>query len=157
MKPGDTSTKREQHRAELLHKVFTRVAKMGLTYQRMHKQARKLGGSARFLKSYKRFECLFLAWKKAPRPETLMRKWRSVTRESTAEFVPAVVVFAVAARISLPEAHRKLALPVSIATVFRHCKIRLEISRLAAIRRAQDRLALEEKALLKRIAGGKRP
>ena len=56
--------KRETRRAELLHKIFTRDAKMGLTYRRMFRQSRKLAGSGRFLKSYARFECLFLAWKK---------------------------------------------------------------------------------------------
>ena len=149
--------KRETRRAELLHRIFTRVSKMGLTYRRMFGQARKLAGSGRFLKSYARFECLFLAWKKDPRPETLARKWKPGMRESTAEFVPAVVIFALAARVTLREAHGKLGLPLSYNTVFRQCKIRPEISRLAAIRRAQVRLATEEKSILKKITGRKRP
>jgi len=148
---------RETRRAECMHKILTRVAKMGLTYDRMFLQARKLAGSGRFFQSYKRWEFLFIKWKKDPCPEVLMRKWRPGIRESSAEFVPVVVAFAIAARVTLNEAHRQLGLPLSYNTVFRHCKIRREIARLAAIRRAQDRLALEEKAILKKIKGGKRP
>jgi len=139
-----------------MHKIFTRVAKMGLTYERMFLQARKLAGSGRFLQSYKRWEFLFIKWKNDPRPEVLMRKWKPGMRESSAEFVPAIVAFAVAARVTLAEAHRQLGLPLSYNTIFRHCKIRRDISRLASIRRAQERLALEEKSILKKITGGKR-
>lgn len=154
MKPGDTSKKREQHRAELLHGIFSKVSAMGLTYAGMYRRTRRLAGSGRFLKSYKRWEWYFLAWKKDPRPETLRRKWRSVTRESSAEFVPAIVAFAIGSQLTLHEAHGKLRLPVSYATVFRHCRGRLEIARLAAIRRAQERLSREENAILKKLREG---
>ena len=155
MKPGDSSKKREAHRAELLHGIFSRIANMGLTYIRAYRQARKLGG-AKYLSSYSTFERLFLAWKKSPRSETLLRKWKPGNQVSSAKFVPAIVKFSLAARITLHDAHAKLGLPVSNSTLFRQCKIRREISRIAAIRRAQERLAMEEKSILKKVTGGKR-
>jgi hypothetical protein len=149
--------KRETRRAELLHKIFTRVAKMGLTYRRMFSQARKLAGSGRFLKSYARFECLFLAWKESPCPETLRRKWSPWQRESTARVVREVELLAVAGRVTLREAYGRISPPLTYLTVFRHSKIRPQIARLAAIRRSRERLATEEKHLVNKITGRKRP
>lgn len=148
--------KRDQRRAEILHGIFCKVAVMGLTYRGMFRQARKLAGTGRFLNSYSRFESLFLAWRKKPCAETLTRKWNPHMHESSAEFVPAVVAFAIAARMTLREAHSRIGLPLSYNTVFRHCKIRLEIARLAAIRRAQERLGAEEQRLRKKITGRNR-
>lgn len=146
---------REIRRADLIHGIFSRLAGTGLTYERTFRQARKLG-AARWFRAYETFEAYFLRWKKAPRAETLMRKWKGHTRTSSAEFVPAVIKFAAGARVTLREAHRTLGLPLSYNTVFRHCRTRHEINRLAAIRRAQTRLAKEETNLLARI-GGKKP
>lgn len=156
MKTGNTPIKREQRRAELLHEIFSKVSVMGLSCRSMFRQSRKLAGSGNFFNSYKRWESLFYAWKKSPCPETLRRKWKPGMRKSSAEFVAPVVAFAVAARVTLNDAHRQLGLPLSYNTIFRNCKIRREISRLAAIRRAQERLELEGRAILKKITGGKR-
>jgi hypothetical protein len=146
---------REARRAQIMHSIFVRIAKTGLTSRRMFRMARRQAGSGKFFRSYKRFEFLFLAWKKNPRPETVMRKWSgpSGPRTSSPKFVAAVEAFAVAARVTLRESQRQLGLPISYATIFRHCKIRSEISRLATIRRAQERLARREETLLEKITG----
>lgn len=146
--------KREIRRAELAHKIFTRIEKMGGTYRRMFRQARKLAGSGNFFKSYARWECLFLAWKKDPCPETLRRKWRG--RESTAEVVRTVELLAVASRTSLREAHKRLNPDLTYLTIYRHSKMRREVARLAAIPREHERLVAEEKRLVDKITGGKR-
>ena len=147
---------REVRRADGLHKIFTRIEGMGLTYPLMFRQARRLGGAS-FLKSFKTFERLFLKWRTNPRPETLRRNWKPGMRESSTELVSAVVMFASAARITLREAHGKLGLPVSYSTVFRHCseEVRLAVARRAAIRSAQARAAGEENSLLLKITEGK--
>lgn len=148
---------REARRAQIMHAIFTRIAKTPLTSRRKFRLARRLAGTGRFFKSYGRFESLFYAWRKRPRPETLMRKWKGHLppgpRKSSAKFIAAVERFAASARVTLPEAHRLLGLPISYNSIFRHCVIRREITRLAAIRRAQERLAREEKTLLEKVKG----
>lgn len=156
MNPGDSSKKREQHRAELIHAIFSKVAASGLTHKKMFRLSRKLAGSGQLFRSHKRWESLFLAWKKNPRPKTVLRKWNSRSEESSGKFVPAVVAFSLAARVTLHEAQATLGLPVSHSTLVRHCKTVREISRLAALSRAKDRIEREEKTILKMISGGKR-
>ena len=148
--------RRETRRAELLHKIFIRVAGMGLTYPRMYRQARKLAGTGMFFNSYKGWERHFLAWRKDPRPETLRRKYGRRARESTARVVREVELLALACRITLREAYIQLAPPLTYLTIFRHSKNRLKIARLVEIRTSQGNLARAEKSILRKITGGKR-
>jgi hypothetical protein len=146
---------KEARRAQLMHRIFEQIAKTGATSQRMFRMARHRAGSSKLFNSYKRFECLFLAWRKNPCPATLLRKWKRSPgpRIASSRLVGKVEKFAVGNRLTLAEAHRRLRPSISYNTVFRHCKIRREITQLAAIRRAQERLHRREKALLERIEG----
>lgn len=146
---------REARRAQIMHRIFMGIAKTGLPSQRMYRLARRKAGSSRIFRSFKRFEFLFLAWRKNPRPETLLRNWnpRGGAKKASAELVRKIEAFAVSKRVTVCEAHRRLGLPVSYQTVFRHCGHRRAISQLAAIRRAQKRLAMREEQLLERIKG----
>jgi len=152
MKAGDDTQTREAHRAELLHGIFSRVARMDLTYTGAYRQARKLGG-AKYLSSYKTFERLFLRWKKYPRPETLLRRWFSGGRPTRGVFVRAVVDFAAARRVSVCAACNRPGLPVSYSTVLRASDRTQEIRELARIERERRRLTKAETTIVQSIGG----
>ena len=151
MKPADSSTKQEARRAETIHKIFLRIEKTALPYKDMYRLARKLAGTGKFFNSFKRWESIFIAWRKSPCPETVRRKWRSPSHKTSAGFVTAAKQLALAARITLRAAHGRLGLPITYGTVFRNCPkdVRHKINRLAAIRRAQERLSRQEIAITK--------
>ncbi len=150
---------RENRRAAKIHEIFYRIAESGLPSKGKFRLARKLAGSGKFFNSFERWEAIFLAWRKSPCPETVRRKWRGVSPETSAGFVPAVKQFALAARITLRAAHGRLGLPISYNTVFRHCPkdVRVKINQLAAAHRAQERISGQEKSFLLMLTKGKRP
>lgn len=152
MKPGDTSIKREHHRAELIHGIFTRVALSGLTYKRAYKQARMLGG-ARHLRSYKTFERLFLLWKKKPSPETVFRNWTCGHPGQNEPTCWAVVEFAIEHKLSVHAVCKRLDLPISYSTVLRRDRRATEAGRLSKIESARKRLAQARSKSLQIIRG----
>jgi|GEM_PF-5995743 len=154
MRTKGASTKREQHRAELLHRCFSQVIREQSTYEEKFRRVRQLLGSSGFLRAYKTFENLFLKWKKAPCPETLLRRW-TCGNPSQNEWTAGVICeFAAQHKLSVYTVFKRLDLSISYATVLRlypeRCR---EVSRLARIERARRKLAKARAKSLKIIGG----
>ncbi len=152
-KTKGSSKDREAHRAKILHEVFQRLTHRKLSLARRYALARQMTGG-RMLRSQKTFERLFYSWRSCPQPDTIMRKWRAGTPAARAEWVNAVVQFALAKRVSLYAAHRALSLPISYATVLRRANRPQAVLRLSRIERARQRLERAEKIALGNIEKG---
>lgn len=152
MKTGNPSTKREQHRAELLHDVFSRIAGMDMTLKRKFKKARQMG-AARFLKSYKTFERLYYAWKRNPCAAAIKRDWAEGNPASSHIFAVAAAEYAATNGVSVQEACRTLRLPISYSTILRSLPMKGAIREMARLRRAQAKNARRAVALLEELEG----
>jgi len=140
MRPGDSSTKREQHRAELLHGIFSRVHGLPLTNEGKFLRARKLG-AWRDLRSLKTFTRLYPRWKKSPCPDTLLRRWTNGQPAQNDGTAWAVCAFAVDKKLTVHAICEKLDLPVSYSTILRRNKGARVVGKLAKFERARKQLA----------------
>ena len=140
MKPGDSSTKREQHRAELLHRKFSRVHGLPLTNEGKFLQARKLG-AWRDLRSLKTFTRLYPRWKKSPCPDTLLRRWTNGPDAQNDLTAFAVCALAVEKKVSVHAVCKRLRMLDSYSTILRRNKGARVVGKLAKIERARKRLA----------------
>ena len=152
MKPGDTSTKREQRRAELLHGIFSRVHGLPFTNEGKFRKARQLG-AGRILKSIKTFNRLYPLWKKSQCPATLLRRWSKGQTAHNDSTVWAIVTFAVEKKISTHAACELFELPISYSTVLRRSRTAWIAGKLAKIERERKRLAKARDAALQSIEG----
>ena len=152
MHPGDSSIKREQHRAKLLHGIFSRVHGLPLTNEGKLLQARKLG-AWRDLRSLKTFGRLYSVWKKSPSQETLLRRWSNgqTTDISTLPF--SVTEFAAMKKLSVHAACKLFELPISYSTILRRNSKARFAGKIAKIERERKRLANAAKTLLQAIEG----
>lgn len=152
MKPGDTSIKREQRRAEFLHGIFSRVHGLPLTNEGKYLQARKLG-AWRILTSLKTFGRLYSSWKKSPCPKTLLRRWSNglTTQNYTLPF--SVTEFAAMKKLSVHAACKLFELPISYSTILRRNSKARFAGKIAKIERERMRLAKAVKNLLQDIKG----
>ena len=152
MQQGDSSTKREQRRAELLHRIFSRVHGLPLTNEGKFRKARQLG-AWRILSSIETFERLYPKWKKSPCPKTLLRRWSNgqTTQIYTLPF--SVTEFAAMKKLSVHAACKLFELPISYSTILRRNSKARFAGKIAMIERERKRLANAVKNLLQDIKG----